>query len=315
MLHGINHDRRLGVGGDARLAPHHRDIRSSRHTDGEPSPQRDGHAILLVDDDLGMCETIEWTFSRLGFNVRTARSGAEGIARAMAHQFDLMMIDLRLPDMEGTAMIHALRHAGIAVPFILMSALMTSDAAGEATKLGAIAVIEKPVAIDELSAIALAAAGNWRTSKTPRYLEAGCGGPSPNGAARPRSAAERWARHVLRACESEGDLKTLADWAKCVGVSYSSMRESCRLLDIQPRDARDLVRVLRAVIKSRYDHCAPNVLLDVSDSRTLGTLMNRAGMSVTPGSCVTVKEFLLSQRFIARENEGLRVLEQLLGAS
>lgn len=262
-----------------------------------------------------MRETIEWTFSRLGFNVQTARSGAEGIARATAHKFDLMLIDLRLPDMEGTEMIRVLRHSGIAVPFVLVSAFMTSDIAAEAMKLGPIAVIDKPVAIDELSAIALAAAGNWRASQMPRHLGADRGGPSPNGPARPRSAAERWARHVLKACESEGDLKTLADWAKCVGVSYSSVRESCRLLDIQPRNARDLVRVLRAVIKSRYDHCSPKVLLDVSDSRTLGILMNRAGMGVTPLSSVTVKEFLMSQRFIARENEGLRVLQQLLCAS
>jgi hypothetical protein len=131
----------------------------------------------------------------------------------------------------------------------------------------------------------------------------------------PRSAAERWARHVLKACQSDADLKTLGHWARCIGVSYSSVRESCRLLDIQPRDARDFVRVLQAIIKSHLDHCPPKVFLDVSDTRTLDALLSRSGMTVGLRTGVTIEEFLQAQRLIARENEGLRVLRRLLGLS
>lgn len=189
-----------------------------------------------------------------------------------------------------------------------------------AMKFGIGKFVQKPVAADDLSGVTLSVVRNRRARRVPtdgaqadpELIAKDGRAPWPPLSGRPRSAAERWARHVLKACESEGDLKTLADWARCVGVSYSSVRESCRLLDIQPRDARDLVRVLRAIIKSRFDHCPPKVLLDVSDSRTLKTLTSRAGMGAGLRAGVTVEQFLKSQRFIARENEGLRVLQKLL---
>ena len=103
------------------------------------------------------------------------------------------------------------------------------------------------------------------------------GWPSP---ARPGCAAERWALHVLKGCRSSGDVKTLTQWALSAGVSYTSLRESCRLVGIRPHDARDFTRVLRAVINSQGQQCDPEVLLDVSDSRTLATLFERAGLDV-----------------------------------
>jgi CheY-like chemotaxis protein len=127
----------------------------------------------------------------------------------------------------------------------------------------------------------------------------------------PRSAAERWAMLVLHACRSDGDLKTLADWAAFVGVSYSSLCEACRLIEVCPRDARDLVRVLRAIIKSTNDGVNPAVLLDVRDRRTLRTLQEKAGM-VAQDICTSVEQFLNDQQFVARDNVGFIVLRRLL---
>jgi hypothetical protein len=133
---------------------------------------------------------------------------------------------------------------------------------------------------------------------------------------RPTSAAERWAIYVLRACASTGDLKTLEAWAGCVGVSYSSLRESSSLLGIRPHDARDFTRVLRAVMQSALEDCSPWVLLDVSDSRTLRSLLERSGMSaaVQPGE-ISVEQFLSAQRFVPSGNAGLRVLRKLLASA
>ena len=130
---------------------------------------------------------------------------------------------------------------------------------------------------------------------------------------RPASAAERWAMHVFRACGASGDLKTLEAWAEYVGVSYSSLRESCRLLGIRPHDARDLTRVLRAVMRSALDDCPPWVLLDISDSRTLRTLLERSriGAGVRPRE-ISVEQFLSAQQFVPDGNAGLRVLRELL---
>jgi hypothetical protein len=127
----------------------------------------------------------------------------------------------------------------------------------------------------------------------------------------PRSAAERWAMLVLQACRSDGDLKTLADWAVFVGVSYSSLCEACRLIDVRPRDARDLARVLRAIIGSARDRLDPGLLLDVRDRRTLRALQKKAGLQEEEG-CVPIDQFLNRQRFVPSDNVGLAVLRRLL---
>jgi hypothetical protein len=131
----------------------------------------------------------------------------------------------------------------------------------------------------------------------------------------PESAAERWALYVFRACAASGDLKTLEAWAGWVGVSYSSLRESCSLLGIRPHDARDLARMLRAVMRSALDDCPPSALLDVSDSRTLNHLLQRAGVVGARGPEISVEQFLGAQQFVPTGNAGLRVLRTLLAST
>jgi hypothetical protein len=126
--------------------------------------------------------------------------------------------------------------------------------------------------------------------------------------ASPGSAAHRWAVHVMKACEADGDLKTLKDWARCAGVSYSTLCESCRIIGIRPRTARDFARVLRAVIKSSVYGCDPSVLLDISDRRTLRVLLRRVGQSFAPETTMPVAQFIKDQGFVSTSNEGIRVL-------
>ena len=119
--------------------------------------------------------------------------------------------------------------------------------------------------------------------------------------------------YVLKACESEGDLKTLEDWATFVGLSYTSLRESCRMVDVRPHDARDLMHLLRAVIRSRRTGYPPEVLLDVSDGRTLKALFVQAGIDLpSRADAVSVEEFLKSQVFVCPDNAGLGVLRNML---
>ena len=119
---------------------------------------------------------------------------------------------------------------------------------------------------------------------------------------------------TLKACESDGDLKTLEHWATYVGVSYSTLCESCRLVGIQPQEARDLMRLLRAVMKASLDRCHPAMLLDVSDRRTMKSLLDRAALAadVQPGS-VALQRFIRTQKFVAGDNEALCVLQGFLG--
>jgi len=286
-----------------------------------PSTRPNQAAILIIDDDPGLSETARWALRPERIDVQTVSSGVEGLATAHSRVFDLVLVDLRLPDMPGTEVLRVLRDELKDVPLILISGFLTTPVIVEAMKLGATDVLEKPIAVDALVEIArsairrqgkFATAIVFRDRATPK-TESSLGLRITGVPMRPRSAAERWALHVLRALQSEGDLKTLQDWATFVGVSYSSLCESCRLTRIRPHDARDLVRTLRVLIRARVEHCHPQALLDISDRRTLRGLLERAGLDLeVPSDSVTLEQFLERQRFIGPDNEGLNALRLFL---
>lgn len=126
----------------------------------------------------------------------------------------------------------------------------------------------------------------------------------------PSSMAERWASYVLTACKSERDPRTLAIWARQVGVSYTTLCESCRLIDVQPRQARDFTRVLRIILMPAFDFRQLASFLDISDKRTLDSILQTAGFGqlVPMPHHMSVEYFLENQQFIAAENPGLIIL-------
>ena len=107
-------------------------------------------AILVIDDDLGTRETFTWVLTAYGFRVTTVSSGARAVAVARSGHFDLMLIDLQLPDISGIEVIRELQSEGSDVRFVLVSAFLTSRVADEAMRLGASSVLEKPLTIEHL---------------------------------------------------------------------------------------------------------------------------------------------------------------------
>jgi CheY-like chemotaxis protein len=252
----------------------------------------------VIDDDVGAWEILALALKACGYAVIMTGSGTEGIAAAQCHPPDLILLDLRLPDCFGTAVICRLQQHAFQIPFVLVSGFLTTPVTVEAMRLGAVDVLEKPVDIDHLIDTIDSALGVMR---------------QPVAASKaPRTAAERWAAYVVRACESEGDLKTLAEWARFTGVSYSSLRESCRMLGIRPRDARDLARVLRALVRSTHGAEDVPALLDARDERTLTALLRRASLGSRWGAAASVSDFLESQAFVDRDNCGLVALTRLM---
>jgi DNA-binding response OmpR family regulator len=277
-------------------------------------------SVLVIDDDTGTCDTFAFALRRLGFNVMTAATGASGLAAVHAHQFDLALVDYRLPDMTGMTLVRLFQTDRSDLPFVVISAFLDVPAAVEAMKLGAHDVIEKPIAVEQLESAVLAV---FRQSTGQRARESVrvAFEPSaaarllypPNESSRPRSSAERWARRVLRVCQSEHDLNTLHRWARFEGVSDSVLAESCRLLGIRPHDARDLARLLRAVKRAPVQQSRIEALLDVCDRRTLKTLFERARLKLgAPIGSVSLRQFLDNQTFVAQDNEGLIDLRTFL---
>jgi DNA-binding response OmpR family regulator len=110
----------------------------------------DRRAILVIDDDLGTRETFTWVLTAYGFRVTTASSGARAVTVGKSGHFDLMLVDLRLPDISGIEVVRSLQSNGSGVPFVLVSAFLTSRVAEEARLLGASSVLEKPLTVEHL---------------------------------------------------------------------------------------------------------------------------------------------------------------------
>jgi hypothetical protein len=235
--------------------------------------------------------------------VALLRSAAGLFGALAAQQPCLSLLDRDLRDWAGLDAVRA-AGAGREQPFVLIGRKLTTSETVSAMKAGALTVLEKPVSVAELAAVLRAILPVPAAERRARPRAES--GP-------PRSVAERWAMKVLRGCEADGDLRTLGAWAAAAGLSYSSLCEICRLAGVQPLAARDLTRVLRALMQSQAQGCCIGELLDICDSRTLNALMSRAAVDPRRrGGEVSVATFLASQRFVPATNAGLAMLRQLL---
>ncbi|MEX2270147.1 MAG: response regulator [Vicinamibacterales bacterium] len=256
--------------------------------------------VLLVDDDVRSLETWALLLADTGVQVEVAPSAGACLRIAGERAFDLIVIDLRLGADNGLEVIRRLRARGQTVPFILATAHASVAVTVDAMRLGARTVLEKPLVGDEFVLPVL------------RELQALEAQPVPSSGAGP-SIAHRWATYVLRASDAVADPRTLAGWARAAGVSRTALIATCARLDINPRDARDLARVLR-LVRHPTEAWDPEASLDVADSRTLRNLLVRAGLADSPrGSRPAPQQFLAMQRFVPQTNAGLRKLRQLVG--
>jgi len=106
--------------------------------------------ILVADDEQSMRDTLEIMLEKEGFIVDSAPGGADALGRFDENDYDLLITDLKMPDMGGIELIKALSDRGIDVPIIVMTAYATKEQAIDALNLGASFFIEKPFKKQEL---------------------------------------------------------------------------------------------------------------------------------------------------------------------
>jgi two-component system, OmpR family, KDP operon response regulator KdpE len=107
--------------------------------------------VLLVEDDLALLRTLSMNLEARGYAVSTAPDGESALAVLRRTQPDLVILDLGLPGVSGSAALRELR-TWSAVPVIVLSARHGSDDKVEALDLGADDYVTKPFGIDELLA-------------------------------------------------------------------------------------------------------------------------------------------------------------------
>ena len=101
--------------------------------------------VFVVDDDRGLLRLIEKALHREGFSSATASSGQEAIAWLSQHRADLMLLDLKLQDIEGKDLINHLISIGRLVPFVIITGQGDERAAVDVMKRGALDYLVKDV--------------------------------------------------------------------------------------------------------------------------------------------------------------------------
>jgi len=108
--------------------------------------------ILLVEDDRTLCRTIELTLLAKGFTVEIARNGEDAIEFGEVYDFDLILLDLDLPDMTGLEVLKTLRRDKVMTPIMIITGSEGVESKVRALAGGADDYVVKPFHKDELIA-------------------------------------------------------------------------------------------------------------------------------------------------------------------
>ena len=106
--------------------------------------------VLVVDDESNIRELLEEILSEEGYGVTTAEDAGAARAVKLRQDFDLILLDIWMPDTDGISLLKEWSEEGALGPVVMMSGHGTVDAAVEATRLGALDFIEKPVSLAKL---------------------------------------------------------------------------------------------------------------------------------------------------------------------
>ena len=108
--------------------------------------------LLLVEDDAMMRAALERSLSRRGFMVQACADGADALRKWRAMRFDVVLLDLTLPDIDGLQVLAQARHSGLSTPVLIATARGTVGDRIMGLNLGADDYLPKPFDLDELEA-------------------------------------------------------------------------------------------------------------------------------------------------------------------
>ena len=110
-------------------------------------------SILIVDDESGILDTLRILLRKEGFEVTTAQGGKAGLEQIRSGNHDIVLTDVRMPQVSGLDILQAAKEQDAVTPVILMTAQASLQTAVAAVNAGAFYYIQKPFSNDELLAI------------------------------------------------------------------------------------------------------------------------------------------------------------------
>lgn len=106
------------------------------------------HCILIVEDQEDLAELYEASLKKAGYKARLAYTGEEGLAEFKANGADAVLLDMTLPEMHGSEVLHGIRAGDASVPVIVITGEENADLREQCERLGVHEYLSKPVDYD-----------------------------------------------------------------------------------------------------------------------------------------------------------------------
>jgi two-component system, OmpR family, response regulator len=129
--------------------------------------------VLLVEDDKKIASFVEEGLQQAGFGVDRVDNGEDGLELALRKPYDIAVIDIMLPRLDGLAVVEAMRQSKVVTPVIILSAKRSVDDRVRGLQLGSDDYLTKPFAFSELLARVQAVIRRTGPDPTLRRLVAG----------------------------------------------------------------------------------------------------------------------------------------------
>ncbi|MGE4503919.1 MAG: response regulator [Desulfovibrionaceae bacterium] len=117
---------------------------------GGRTPEERVLRVMLVDDEVGFLNVMQKRLSRRNLDVHTASCGADAIRSLREHRFDVVVVDLKMEDMDGIELLRILRLMDPDLPVLMLTGHGSEQAAREGMALGAVDYLTKPCDLAEL---------------------------------------------------------------------------------------------------------------------------------------------------------------------
>ncbi len=111
------------------------------------------HSVLIVDDEESFLHLVQSVLADEGFSVQTATDGSAAINLIQASAFDLILLDIKMPRVDGVEVLRFVKDNFIDTPVIMVTGVNDIKIAVECMKLGAYSYVTKPYSLDELRAV------------------------------------------------------------------------------------------------------------------------------------------------------------------
>lgn len=107
-------------------------------------------SILIIDDDINLTKILREELSSVGYQVEVINDSTEAVGRLNNEFYDLILLDLKMPEVDGFEILKELRTKGYPGKIIVLTAYADVENAVQAKKLGADDFLSKPYDLDEL---------------------------------------------------------------------------------------------------------------------------------------------------------------------